>query len=307
MFNFFKYYFFFFVLAFCFLKPAISRADSCVRSFSKFSAELKTPQSQKKVDLLWKNYFQTHSIEARNALVEFYTPLVHHFIGPIARRIQFGLEREDLLQVGMVGLMKAIERFDPSSSAAFEHFAGFRIQGEALDFLRDLDDLSRGDRKRLKRLREAQLSFQQEHGRSASQEELQAILNEKGHSGREADKILEADGLAKTFSLDEAAPDNEGTEFRRHEGALTDAHSEEGVRSVDQREFWENYFKLQGLDFRTSKILFSYFFEGKSQKEISKDFEMSDANISRIMTGAMNVLKSFDPKRLDELKELLAQ
>lgn len=307
MVNSIKITFLFLVLAFCFLKPSISRADSCVRSFSKFSAQLKTPQIQKTVDLLWQNYFQTHSLEARNALVEFYTPLVHHFIGPIARRIQFGLEREDLLQVGVVGLMKAIDRFDPSASAAFEHFAGFRIQGEALDFLRDLDDLSRGDRKRLKRLRETQLSFQQEHGRSASQEELRAILNKRGHSEREADKIVEAEGLAKTFSLDETSSDNEAKEFLRHEVALTDAHSEEGVRSVDQREFWENYFKLQGLDFRTSKILFSYFFEGKSQKEISKDFEMSDANISRIMTGAMNVLKSFDPKRLDELKELLAQ
>ncbi|MGA0164466.1 MAG: sigma-70 family RNA polymerase sigma factor [Bdellovibrionota bacterium] len=302
-----KYYFFIFAIGVFFLKPAISRADSCIRSLSKFSAELKTPQGLKKVDFLWKNYFQNRSIENRNALVEFYMPLVHHFIGPIARRIQFGVERDDLVQVGTLGLIRSIERYDPSASTTFEHFAGFRIQGEALDFFRDLDDLSRGDRKRYKRLTEVQQNFHLENGRGASQAELQTILNDRGYSDRDISKILGAESLAKTFSLEATMQDSEGKDVARYPEALIDIHSDEAVESIDKKEFWENYFKHQGFDWRTSKILFSYFFEGKSQKEISRDFGMSDANISRIMTRAINVLKSFDSERMGELKELLAQ
>lgn len=300
---------FLFIVTLSGVQAQLSLASPCNKIFSTFSADLKAPHARKTVDALWQKYFQNRSIENRNALVEFYMPLVHHFIGPIARRIQAGLERVDLVQVGTLGLIRAIERYDPSASTTFEHFAGFRIQGEALDFFRDIDNLSRSDRTRLKRLQRVQQSFYQENGRPASDEELQNLLSQADLSDFEVTKTLEAERLGGTFSLDEGLETRAENQNRRSEAALKDKNSQEAMKRLDQIEFWKNFFTRRGFDERTAQIIFDYFFEGKTQKEISEQQipPMSASNVSLILTRALNELKALDEKKLEELKEILAR
>jgi RNA polymerase sigma factor for flagellar operon FliA len=280
---------------------------SCAKIVATFSSESKTLEAKKKVDLLWRSFFETHSVEARNALVEFYMPLVHHFVRPIARRIEYGLEPEDLESVGSVGLIRAIERYDPAMSVAFEHFAGYRIQGEVLDFARRTDFLSRTDRARLKRLRAAQQNFFKAHGRPASEDELRSALSEAGFSADEVLKTIETQSRASTFSLFAESQDQEFSEMLDSQSALQDSHSDEGVKSVDQKEFWDTFFRRSGFSERTALVLRRFFYERKTQKEISEELEMSDANISLILSRAIRILQSLAPEKQDELKSLLSQ
>jgi RNA polymerase sigma-B factor len=83
--------------------------------------------------LLWQQHESTPDDASREALVERFLPLARH----LARRYQGGGEDEDLLQVASLGLLKAIDRFDPSRGVAFSSFAVPTIVGELKRYFRD--------------------------------------------------------------------------------------------------------------------------------------------------------------------------
>ena len=89
---------------------------------------------------LWLRYFEGRPHEARNRLVLFYAPLVRFTARRIAARgVCAGID--DLCQMGMVGLIDAVERFDPSDGYKFSTYATSRIRGAIFDGLRELDML----------------------------------------------------------------------------------------------------------------------------------------------------------------------
>ena len=91
-------------------------------------------------DILWHRYFETRSVETRNRLVLFYAPLVRYAAGRIATR---GIYHsfDDLCQMGVVGLIDAVERFDPADGYKFSSYAGIRIRGAMFDEMRENDML----------------------------------------------------------------------------------------------------------------------------------------------------------------------
>src|SRR5271165_3255358 len=94
----------------------------------------------------------------------------------IARRIHERLPQhvpfDDLLHAGIVGLMDAVHKFDPSKNVRFSSYAKFRIRGAILDSLRDMDWSPRDLRRKARRLEAAMQKLQTELGRSASEPEL---------------------------------------------------------------------------------------------------------------------------------------
>ena len=84
-------------------------------------------------DALWAEYYRTRSIEARNALVEAYRPLVRVVVRQAFKHLPASIDRDDLQSYGCIGLMQAVERFDSTKGAAFETYAGHRIRGAFRD------------------------------------------------------------------------------------------------------------------------------------------------------------------------------
>ena len=113
---------------------------------------------------------------ARNELVMQYLPMVRRIVGRIYRDIPGGIGREDLVHVGVIGLIEAIDRFDAGRGVAFESFAKHRVRGAILDYMRSTTWAPRGSRRRSRELSAAHEHLAAELGRAPSTAELAEVL-----------------------------------------------------------------------------------------------------------------------------------
>ena len=120
-------------------------------------------------------------------MVDNSLPGVRYLANRIASRLPAHVDVEDLIQVGMVGLLQSVDRYDPDRGVKFQTYANRRIEGAMLDYLRSLDWRPRSVRRRGRELEQAMASAEQRLGESASQEEL---AEEMGVSAAELDQWI---------------------------------------------------------------------------------------------------------------------
>lgn len=113
---------------------------------------------------------QDHTV--RNQIVSEYLPYVNRIVNRIATHLPPTVEVDDLVNVGIIGLIQAIERYDPSRDNKFMTYAVFRIKGAVLSELRSRDFLGRTTRKKIKTLEKTYLKLEQKLGREAKDEEV---------------------------------------------------------------------------------------------------------------------------------------
>src|SRR5207302_3010609 len=104
---------------------------------------------------LWRRYKATGDIQARERLVLAYSPLVKYVAGRMASGLPAHVEEADLISYGLLGLISAIERYDPEREIKFETFAITRIKGSIIDELRSLDWVPRSVRARARQIEKA--------------------------------------------------------------------------------------------------------------------------------------------------------
>ncbi len=95
------------------------------------------------IDITWAEFVSTRSAALRDELITEYMPLVRFVVGRMGIPPTNILDVEDLMSYGMIGLINAIDRFDPARGVRFEAFATVRIRGAVIDQLRVLNWLPR--------------------------------------------------------------------------------------------------------------------------------------------------------------------
>src|SRR5437763_13904111 len=111
-------------------------------------------------------------VARRNEYAAKFFPYIEKVARRLARRLPAHVEIDDLISSGVIGLMEAAERFDPSRVDRFEAFAEFRIRGAMLDDLRSRDTLSRDMRRLSNELRDATRRLEAQLGRTPDHEEI---------------------------------------------------------------------------------------------------------------------------------------
>ncbi len=109
-------------------------------------------------------------------VIRQYLPLVKRIAYHMMARLPASVEVDDLIQVGLIGLMDAVDRFDGSQGAQFESYATQRIRGAMLDDLRDADWLPRHIRQKSRQIETAINKLAQRHGRPPNELEISAEL-----------------------------------------------------------------------------------------------------------------------------------
>lgn len=113
----------------------------------------------------------------KNGLIEEYAPLIKFIAQKIAVRLPANIELDDLISAGVIGLMDAIDKYDPTRDNKFKTYAEFRIRGAILDELRSQDWVPRSIRDKAKLLDRTMVQLEVSLGRTATDEEVAAALN----------------------------------------------------------------------------------------------------------------------------------
>src|SRR3972149_3732246 len=143
----------------------------------------------------------------REKLVLKFLPFTRSIASRMSLRLPSNVQIDDLVSAGVIGLMDAIEKFDPSKEIKFKTYAEFRIRGAILDELRSLDWLPRSLRQWTTQIEETYYKLEQELGRPATDQEMAEALE---LNIEEFYEILSQSRGAILFSLDDAGenPDN---------------------------------------------------------------------------------------------------
>jgi RNA polymerase sigma factor for flagellar operon FliA len=247
------------------------------------------------IDALWARYREKGDTIARAQLLDRYLGLVHHSAHQLARRISRDVEIDDLIGAGTLGLVQALEGFDPGRGLAFSTYAMPRIRGSMLDELRARDWMPRSVRMRSRQLAQARSSLQQKLGRQPSHEEIASTLGVDMPTFWKWQE--EVDGRL-ILQLDGSGPG--GDDEPRLSESIADAFAETPGDSLDDTE---SIARLRGsfeqLSARDRLVLTLYYYEELNLRQIGDVLHVSESRVSQIRTRAL--------KRLRELHGTMEQ
>ncbi len=229
---------------------------------------------------LWRQYKASKSVELRNQLAEHYLPLVKIVGGRLAVSLPPHLDRDDLLSSGFFGLLDAIDRFDISRNIKFETYAGVRIRGAMIDYLRAKDWVPVTMRQKIRRYEQAVYKLETELGRSATDKEIADALD---------------------ISLDElqilVGQCNSATVIPLEEYLQSETPEAVDANPADTTEFLELKETLaKAIDRLPEKertVVSLYYYEELTLKEISLILHLSEARISQLHTKAVFRMRSY--------------
>src|SRR5918912_2111355 len=227
---------------------------------------------------------------ARDELVVKYAPLVKYVIGRMVSSLRAAMDSDDVLSAGTVGLLDAIDRFDPDQGVRFETYALQRIRGAIIDTIRSLSPLSRGAGRRARMLDETTAMLAQRLGRAPTQEEL---ARELGVDLAELGRML-LESAHVIISLDGAGSggDDEG-DVQSLRDLLHDPDEAGTDEVVEENELVERLSSaIDSLPPRDRLVLNLYYHEELTLKEISRVIEVSESRVSQIHTAAVMKLRA---------------
>ena len=116
------------------------------------------------------------SVENREAVIKEYAPMIKYVANRIAMRLPPHIELDDLISVGVLGLIDAIDKYDASRGAKFKTYAEFRVRGAILDELRSMDWVPRSVRQKASALDGVVQKLQNELGRPPEDDEIAGAM-----------------------------------------------------------------------------------------------------------------------------------
>ncbi len=218
----------------------------------------------------------------REAIVKEYIPLVKYHAGMMKMRIPPHIEMDDLVSSGIVGLLDAMDRFDPSRGIKFKTYAEFRIRGAMLDYLREMDWFPRSLRQRAGNLQHAYSHLEVVLGRPPADEEIAESLN---ISVEELQKELTMLSGLSVFSLDAQGEDEMDTWISRAmaEAAIDEAKEAELLR--DLKEVLGKAIDL--LPEKERQLIALYYYEELTMKEIGAILSLGEPRICQLHNQAV--------------------
>ena len=242
------------------------------------TADLIVLKEQEKIALL-RELRETGSKAARDKLINGNLRLVLSVIQKFASR---GEDMDDLFQIGVVGLMKAIDHFDLSKEVRFSTYCVPMISGELRRYLRDFNQIkvSRSLRDMAYKAMQAKERLTMQLQKEPTVEQIAQKLGAK----RE-DVVIALESISDPVSLYEPIYSDSGdalyvldqiSDHNNMESWLSELSLREAIRNLGERE---------------KNILYLRFFQGKTQIEVAGEIGISQAQVSRLEKGALTKIK----------------
>jgi RNA polymerase sigma factor FliA len=247
----------------------------------------------KEVELrdLWRRYKEEGDATARERLVVAYSPMVKFVAGRLGAGLPSHVDDADLISYGLMGLIGAIERFEPERGIKFETFAMTRIRGAIIDELRSLDWVPRSVRSRAREIEAAQAKLEHELQRAPSEAELAARLD---ISEEELQTSLLEIANSSVYALDElwTVSDSSGDQVSLLD-TISDPRAEDPQESLASSEVKDRLTEaISSLPEREQLVVALYYYENLILREIGEVLGVTESRVSQLHTKAVMRLKS---------------
>lgn len=216
-------------------------------------------------------------------MIKKYSPIVKKIAYHMISRLPHSVEIDDIIQVGMMGLMEAYKQYDVTKGASFETYAGIRIRGAILDDVRKNDWFPRSVYRNSRMIANAIRKVEATNHRAAKDVEIAAELN---MTLDEYHKVVADISLGQLCSLEElVTPDEIINPFDTNSQNPSDELEKEKFSKVLAK-------KIEDLPDREKLVLSLYYDKELNLKEIGEVLEVSESRICQIMGQALMRLKS---------------
>ena len=237
---------------------------------------------------LWQKYASQPDPATREKLIMEYLPLVKYVVGRLAVTLPPTVDSEDLVGYGIMGLITAIERFNPERGFKFETFAVSRIRGAIIDELRSQDWLPRSVRQKAKEMEANIRTLEVTLGRTASDDELAKSL------GTTVDNLPKSlsEIVAPVLSLDDlVSMGDDGGKVSWLDTLPDERLGPAGV--FDQHEMVEILGQaIDHLPERERLLVSLYYHEGLTLKEIGQVLSVTESRVCQLHSQAMGRLRT---------------
>lgn len=248
-------------------------------------------KGEPEVDSAWERYRSTGCSQSRETLILYYAPLVKYVAGRIAIGLPQNVDVDDLISFGTLGLVDAVDKFDPGRGVKFDTYAVTRIRGAIIDGLRSLDWVPRSVRQKAREIEQVVADLESRFGRPATDVEISEALDvtlPQYHA-----MLSEVRGTA-LLSLDEIVmgdlDQDEGGGAGR---LLEDPESESPMHAVEILEVKRLLADaIDRLPERERLVVALYYYEGLTVKEIGYVLDVSESRVSQIHTKALLRLRA---------------
>ena len=225
----------------------------------------------------------------RDQLIMDYANLIRFVAQRIASRLPANIEVDDLISSGVIGLMDAIEKYDPSRDNKFKTYAEFRIRGAILDELRTQDWVPRSVRDKAKKIERTFQELEQRFGRPATDDEVCAAL---GMSNEEYFDMVSKVKSISLISIDDLSGPGQ-TDRRSLLDSIENPSSKNPFAQLKSKGVKEILMKhIDDLPEKQKLVLSLYYYEDLNLKEIGKILDVTESRVSQLHTQAVLKLRS---------------
>ena len=224
------------------------------------------------------------NVSEREEMIVKYIPYVKYIASRLICGKPPGVEQEDLVSFGIIGLIDAIEKFDVSKGLKFETYATLRIRGSIIDELRKISWISKSAFSKLSQLNQAREFLENKLNRDPKDNEIAEYM---GITVKEVRNIQTYVNYVSTVSLDEVIfkLDDDDIQFKN---MLEDEKSPQPQKILEENEKVEMLKKaIEMLNEKDKLVLNLYYYDKLTLKEIGKILEISESRVSQLHSRAI--------------------
>ncbi|MBM7555364.1 FliA/WhiG family RNA polymerase sigma factor [Halanaerobacter jeridensis] len=247
---------------------------------------------------LWAKYKEDGSQSAREKLILDYVPLVKHIVGKVMISIPDKYSFDDLVNYGILGLMDALERFDPQRGIKFSTYAVPRIKGSIYDEVRKDDWVPQSVRKKSKQFSTALIKLEKELGRKPTDEEIKEELD---LNSKQYQKMLSQINIPENISLEKiiSFKDNDKITIK---DLVKGSKEEQPDQVFDYNKMKEVLgTAIDKLPQKEKLVVSLYYYEDLTLQEIGEIMELTTARISQLHTKSIFRLRGYLGQKKDVL------
>jgi len=240
---------------------------------------------------LWRRYKDDRDEKARERLVLAYAPLVKYVAGRMSSGLPSHVEESDLISYGLLGLISAIERFEPEREIKFETFAITRIKGSIIDELRSLDWVPRSVRTKAREIERMNAKLEHKLHRAPTDKEMAEGLEVTVEEFQES---LVRISNSSVVALDElwTVSDSSGDQVSLLD-TIQDPQAADPATEMDTTEMKDRLADaIARLPEREKLVVALYYYENLTLREIGEVLGVTESRVSQLHTKAVLRLKS---------------